>query len=157
MKLLHVIAGLLTTALLSWSVTSKAENKDLWVNFGAVSEHFQSRPGGYNEEHKFFAINYNNWTVGCFENSNYDESCFVFKNYLNWDLEDYVPIKQAKYIDFGYACGVASGYEELSVIDLGFTNITGGCLFKSDMKYENVGIDFYFGLVVVALSFKVKF
>lgn len=117
---------------------------ELYLHIGMLSKHFTS--GDYNEDHELIGIEYNDWYVGYYPNSNYDDSFFIFKNYRWWQLSEHVHL--------GGRVGLLSGYDFGA--DVGGTEVAPVVIPALFLDFEPVSVDFNLLGAVYSVEFKFK-
>lgn len=85
---------------------------DIWLHTGMLSKHFTA--GDYNEDHELIGIEYNDWYVGYYPNSNYEDSFFILKNKRWYEVSDNIHLGYRYGIITGYAYGVEIGDVEVA-------------------------------------------
>lgn len=134
---------LLVVLLLTLSTPVLAEDS-LWIHFGMLSKHFTS--GDYNEDHELIGIEYNDWYVGYYPNSNFDDSFFIFKNYRWWQLSEHIHL--------GGRVGLLSGYD--FGVEIAGTEVAPVLIPTLFLDFEPVSIDFNLLGAIYSVEFKFK-
>lgn len=135
--------GLIFLIVLLFSSNSYSSD-EVWLHLGMLSKHLSSKD--YNETHGLIGLEYNDWYVGYYDNSNYKDSYFVFKRYTVNRFDKYLPNRTGLKLNVG----LISGYAD--VID----GVMPAIIPVLTFDYEPVSIDVNILGKIFSVEFKFK-
>lgn len=89
----------LILALVLFTTTASATE----LLLGGWSKHFIDSPDKFNEDHNMLGARHNGWSIGTFENSYFNRSVFVSKDFELYEYKD---------LSLKLVAGIVTGYKE---------------------------------------------